>query len=544
VNFSGLPLGAGYLATYSNLSPNTIKLVYQNNDPTNLMPWGYAPIPNSPGLQGIRIDANGTQGPFYFEYDTANPLDTYNLTSYDVNGVEQWNIPDFVPPDGGGGGGGGGTSYVNLQNFVTNGQLWRNVGLLDITNASIPITPSTYTVIAPGCHAGLALTQTAIPAQNAGPDIVFLKNNTSATDTITFPLFPQGQQPLISTGGTDVAPFQYMEVACTAAGSAENQKCLQIPITAKVQNLTNLAVTFSIWAKGNSGTKTLTCNFRQFFGDGGGSADVITPISGTINLTSSWAQYSFSVSVPDITVKTLGTCGNDALFIQIQYPFDLTFNIDITKPALYLGNNAPSVDYQTYDQIDGVLNVPRTGDVRPSYGFIPPGWLVMNDGSIGNATSNGTTRANIDTFPLFNFIWNLAATSYIPIYNSSNVVTTRGANAIVDFNASKSIALPAMLGRALSEFGQPSGISGTNYPVGAYFGNQTDTLLANNLPANFGTGIALSTTNVTGLLSGGAINISGVGGANTAASTITNSGGSQPFNIIQPTAYTQMMIKL
>ena len=106
VNFSGLPLGAGYLATYSNLSPNTIKLVYQNNDPTNLMPWGYAPIPNSPGLQGIRIDANGTQGPFYFEYDTANPLDTYNLTSYDVNGVEQWNIPDFVPPDGGGGGGG------------------------------------------------------------------------------------------------------------------------------------------------------------------------------------------------------------------------------------------------------------------------------------------------------------------------------------------------------------------------------------------------------------------------------------------------------
>lgn len=527
----GRPLGGGYLATYRSLDKTQQKFVYQ--DPGGNFVWPYSNIPNT-ALQGILFDENGAQGPFYWSVDSSNLNDTYFLEVYDAGGVLQWTADNFAPP--GSGGGGNVTTGINIDNLVINNVFWRN--LSNNTNPATPISiSSTYTVIAPGCHAGLSLTQTATPPQNAGPDIVLLKNNTLATDIISFPYFTLGTQPL--TG--DVAPVQYLNYKCTGAGIGETQKCIQIPITCGVQNLTNKAVTFTIWARGNSGANTLTIQWRTFYGDGAGaSADDLSPIQ-ILALSAGWGQFNISANVPDVTGKTLGGCGNSGLFLQIQYPLGATFDIDLTKPSIYLGSLSPIEDFMSYDRIDGVLNVPRSGDVRPSYGQAPLGWINMNDGTIGNASSNATTRANIDTFPLYNLIWNSVSNTFAPLTNSAGTPVARGANAIADFTANNRITLTRTLGRVLGCYGAGSGL--TSRSLGEFLGAETAVIAQTNLPAGQLSGCTVSGTN---LLSGAGSAITGLGPPGGVGTNVNiNLGGSgTPFGIMQPSTFANFMIKL
>ena len=48
----------------------------------------------------------------------------------------------------------------------------------------------------------------------------------------------------------------------------------------------------------------------------------------------------------------------------------------------------------------------ETGDLRPTYrATTATGWILMADGTVGNASSSGTQRANADTVELFKFLW-------------------------------------------------------------------------------------------------------------------------------------------
>lgn len=67
----------------------------------------------------------------------------------------------------------------------------------------------------------------------------------------------------------------------------------------------------------------------------------------------------------------------------------------------------------------------------------PPGWLVVDGKTIGNASSNATGRANGDTFELFKILWDQNQ----PIYLSDGGVSTRGTTAQADFDAGKQIAM-------------------------------------------------------------------------------------------------------
>jgi hypothetical protein len=160
---------------------------------------------------------------------------------------------------------------------------------------------------------------------------------------------------------------------------------------------------------------------------------------------------------------TLGPCGNDAIFLQVNYPLGAACNIDFTKPAIYLGTIEPGADYSTNDMIETIIDSDRTGDVRNSYNYsgnfyVPGGYIFCNDGSIGNASSNALTRANIDTFPLFNLLWNNISDTYCPVYNSSGVYVGRGSSSIADFDANNQIFIPATLGRVLSG-ADPNGVN-------------------------------------------------------------------------------------
>lgn len=198
-----------------------------------------------------------------------------------------------------------------------------------------------------------------------------------------------------------------------------------------------------------------------------------------------------------------------------------------------------------------------TGDVKATFKTAPDAtWVMMNDGSIGNATSNATNRANADTFNLYSLIWTNVANTDAPIQNSAGVPTgTRGASALADFNASNRLVLPKALGRAFGAAGAGAGL--TNRNLGSVAGAETNTFSISqaNLPnVNFP---VTDPTHVHSYNTGGPTESAGAGAGapqlgaiNTGASATgitVNSGGSGTAVVVPtltPMTFVNWMAKL
>lgn len=438
-NFSKLPNGAA-IYTYRSLDPSTFKPAFQ--DPAGMVPYG----------QPIVGFGNGTMPPIYWEFDSNNPSDTYYIRVYDsADTTTQQFLWDFDGISGSSGGGGGTIiTAFDIENLIVNNVFYRNIG----NQSGTPSLPTSL-VIAPGAHEGFVNDTSNINVTDNGPvggDIIFAKSNNSSSDSLSFIDFtPPGIHAL---PGQDPTPQQYLEYACTGPGSGETYKYVQFPVSQGVQNLSGQPVTLKIYARCNSGTPTLTLTWRQFFGSGGApSLDALVPAAAPLTLTNAWKVFMINAVVPDITGSTPGSCGNDGLFLQVGFPLSPnTTNIDFIKLQIYLGTIAPSFQYDTNDQIDSLINTPRTGDTRTTINNFMPGWVQMNDGSIGDGSSNSTARANVDTFPLFSQIWNLfnASQTLAPMFNSSGSPVSYGASATADFIAHNQLSLTRNLGRAMA----------------------------------------------------------------------------------------------
>lgn len=422
IDNQGTTAGGAKMYTYRSLDKVQPKAVYQDAG-------GTLPYTNP-----VLFDANGTQGPFYWKFDSDNPDETYYIRVTDSDDNFLWDIDDFPSASGGGG---NVTTYLNINNLISN-----NVFIDHIDDTVNPIN-STNLVICPSNHHGFT-PDLINPVSTStggvlGPDIRFTKNNTAATDQITFGSF-FGVNPL--TG--DVTPVEYLRYVCTNSPIGETYKSFQFPICQGVQNLSNTGVTFTIWARVAVTPVDVIVYYRQYFGSGGSpSAEVRLP-AGTITLTSTWTPYTINFTVPDVAGKTLGSCGDDALYMQLEMPLGIPCDVNFTKPALYVGDIDPDIDFFTYDQIDSVIQTPRTGDIkysmRSSAGI---GWLPMNNKTIGSSSSTATGRANIDTFPLFKTLWDGVINDYAPVSGG------RGSSAIEDFSADKTLQITQSLGRVL-----------------------------------------------------------------------------------------------
>lgn len=507
-DLTGKPLGGGSMYTYRSLNKTQFKFVYQ--DIAGQFPW----------TDPIIFDENGAQGPFYFQTDSAHPEDTYYLEVYDSQGVLQWTIDNFQSS---GGGGSVVTIALDLNNLITNNVFWRNTG-----SSASPVGVTSLK-LCPSAHAAFALTDSGF-----GPDTVFRKNNTNATDTITFPKFILGSGPL--TG--DVTPVNYVKYACTNTPAAETFKYVQFPITQGVQNLSNQNTTVTIWARGNSGTTTLLLQWCQFFGDGvGATAPIITPIQ-TITLTAAWTKFILQTTIPSVSGMVLGGCGNDGLFLQVQYPLGASCDIDFIKPSLYLGNVVPTEEYMTYDTIDSVINSQRTGYIMQGFETgRPPGYCIMADGSIGQDGSGATERANIDTFPLYNFLYTNVIDAWAPVSGG------RSGSSVNDFTAGKTLTLTRVLGRVIGTAGNGAGLSGRQ--LGEFLGTESHLITLPDLPnplgqvhgANIASGVNPPYGSVAGWSGGPAGGDDGVNITN-----VTSTGA--PISIMQPTTFMSTFIKL
>lgn len=524
IDNSGGVAGGAKLYTYRSLNKTEKKTVYQ--DPAGTIPW----------TNPILFDLNGTQGPFYWAVDSDDLEDTYYLEAYDSQNNLLWTVDNFYPP--GTGGGGSVTTYIPVVNYITNNQFINHIddqaGNI-APNNSLP----TNLVIAPSNHKGFtpALINPTVSTYGVvGPDIRFVKNNTNAADNIFFPVFPLASFPL--TG--DVTPVDYVRYQCTNTPSGETFKSFQFPITQKVKNLSNTAMTFGIWAAVAATPADINIYVLQYFGSGTAASAPVRTLIGTANLTTTWDWFPFTLAIPSVGGKSLGTPGqttnDDALYIQVEMPLGQPCDIYFTKPALFLGNVDPELEFDAYDQIDSVNQTPRTGDIRVNYWTSAPlGWLPMNDGSIGNAGSGATLRANQDTFQLYKTVYDAVINTWAPVSGG------RTGNATNDFIAGKTLTLPRALGRALAESGAGAGLTAT--ALGQWSGVEANniTLAAANLPPH-------SHTYTTDLLIG--INGFGYAQGTLRGSQNLNTGNgpgtSTPFAVptMQPATYMNFYIKL
>ena len=118
-------------------------------------------------------------------------------------------------------------------------------------------------------------------------------------------------------GQTEVPgnPTYYLEFALTDTTS--NSPHVQQSIEG-VRTFAGEEVTLSFWCKAVGSGFNLTVEYQQNFGTGGAPSLSTVTNAGTTALTTSWAKYTVTTTLPSISGKTLGLFGNDCLRVRFK----------------------------------------------------------------------------------------------------------------------------------------------------------------------------------------------------------------------------------
>lgn len=533
VDKDGTPMSGGTITCYQDNSRTTLKNWYyqSSNFADNEGKYTFSRLPNPLTLSaaGTICDINGVDTiPFFYPYSELDETESqpYYITIVNHAQTNQITRPNFpynredTEPE---------THEVALNNLIINNGFWRNLkpNYLNQTAGGITLN-SIMTSMPYNVWTGISTLYGAIvsPSQHDGfsmPDLQFLKNNLSGTDVCTFTPFPASTDLVIPN---TISPEYYVNHVCSAAGSGEIAKCYQFPISLHLNNLANYPFTVSIQAQNNgliaSGSNVIQLNLLQFTGSGSASPTPSVIGTTTLTLTSQWTTYTISSVFPSSSGLSLSLANDDAWYLQIQMPLNVTCNINFTKPSIYLTENiTPQNDLLTYDQVEAIINSPRTGDIRTSLNsFTPFGWTPANDGTIGNVSSGATSRANADTWPLFNMIWTLfsafnnGSTNLLAqMYDSAGTggaARAYGATSLIDFNANRQLSLTKLMGKVILGTVPPSVIIGY---ISTFTVTANVFTAANNL--NLFLGMPIKFTGTSTLSTSTIYYISGFNGTNT-----------------------------
>lgn len=488
-DLTGKILSNGYMYTYQDLNRVVQKVAYK--DPAGANPWT-DPVP---------FELNGMpDGALYWASDS-----NYYLAVFDKNDVPQFTVEKYNAPF---------ADQINtapkpLTNFFRNPQFtfWTNTNDFPGISSSVDIL------------------------DYVADDWLYFRNNNNATVNISQELFNSGQ--------TDVPfnPVGYFRYECTNAGSGGLTYNAWAQTFQSVQTLAGQQVTIAFWAR-SSTLSNLSFRVDQYFGTGGSaSAPTSTSLYST-TLTSTWQQYFFTATIPNINSKTLGTNGDDYLQLQFDFPLNTIATIDLCNVQGQLGAVLSDFLYLTQDDQQKRLNtlangIARTGDFKFTLRLgNDPGWVSCNNQTIGNSFSNANVQG-IYTKALFILLWNNVNNTWAPILNGDGSPGVRGASAEADYNANKRLTLTPTVGKVLAQYSSPT------YVMGQTDGSYTHTMTLaelvpheHNLPATFenlyasGSGESALTTEVPSP------------GTNTGTT-----GGGAPFSIVQPTLFVNCMIK-
>jgi hypothetical protein len=163
---------------------------------------------------------------------------------------------------------------------------------------------------------------------------VCIFDGSGATRTISRQSFTLGQ--------TDVPnePTYFLRFDQSVAGSG----ALANNITQRIESVRTFAgktVSISFFAKAASPLTLPLIYLAQGFGSGGSpSAAATTTVASNISVGTSWTKYTYQVTVPSISGKTLGSDNNDYLTFEIMAPLNATFTLDVAQVQIEIGSVA------------------------------------------------------------------------------------------------------------------------------------------------------------------------------------------------------------
>lgn len=520
---TGGPLSGGIIKFYEDESRTTPKDVFiLSGTPPD---YSYTNIGSEIELSAVgTVQYNGADTVVYYKpFNADGDIQRYYVTVESSQNVPQFTRaawPNFVESNAVAGG---------TNNFIINGQFLNN-----IVQTAKPIN-STNTVLAPSGQEQL---------YSYGAFFELEKDVANGTnDQVTFNRFNPGDTSVESN------PLFYLNYEVTAVtGGSETFKSLIVDIK-DVRSFQGQAITISIAAKSSS-LSTITCSVIQSFGTGGSPSADVTTLFGSASLTASWQKYEFTGIVPSVSGKTLGNNLNDNLGIAIGLPLNATCSIDLTNLQLNIGTASLPYPFLTRDFIWMALGKPKTGDMRflgnsgTSANIYNLGWIAVDGSTLGSPTS-GATHATQDVFLLYCYYWNNTSNTDCP------VSTGRGATAIADFNANKTLTMPTSAGHAIGIFGN-NGVN--NRRLGEAAGSDSSTaLLAHTHTITDPGHVHAFSANVWVSAGGnGEFNATPGEPFNTITSTnsavtgisINSAGSGASYSIVQATTYFNAYVKL
>jgi hypothetical protein len=112
--------------------------------------------------------------------------------------------------------------------------------------------------------------------------------------------------------------------------------------------LAGKTATLTFWAKADA-SKNIAVNIRQNFGTGGSPSAAVDTTGGLRALTTAWQKFSFTVAIPSISGKTLGSDTNDSLNVEFWFDAGSDFN----TRASSLGQQSGTFDIAHVSIVEG-----------------------------------------------------------------------------------------------------------------------------------------------------------------------------------------------
>ena len=198
-------------------------------------------------------------------------------------------------------------------------------------------------------------------------------------------------QQTFTPGTAPVAGYEgqyFQRVAHTVAGSGATYNSLAQAIE-DVRTLAGQTATISFWVKAAANTTLPAVKVNQNFGSGGSSL-VSTSVTTNIAVTTSWQRFSYTVSVPSVSGKTIGT--SSFLNLVIDLPLNATYTLDFWGVQVEVGSVATA--FQT-----------ATGTLAGELAACQRYYIRYQSDASNNIQSfgNGSARATTFAYQVTNF---------------------------------------------------------------------------------------------------------------------------------------------
>lgn len=365
-------------------------------------------------------------------------------------------------------------------------------------------------------------------------DWKFIRNNNSANVNIFRVPFPIGQTEVPGN------PLNYMRIT-SDIGSAETIKAI-VQESYSASTLSGTIVSAAIWARSPT-SSTAILSFNQDFDQSSGGSPPVNTQFLTANLTPVWTKYTATITIPTVFGKTIGANYNDFVQFQFILPLNQDCEIHWTNVQEVESKKIPPFRQNTINNFIRETDSRSINSVNPTGTIIfgifsqaSPGWVLCNDGSIGNPAS-GSDYASCTVKNLYILLWETVSNLWAPVLTPLGIPTTRGFTAIADYNSGKRLLLTKQLGRSLSASGSGSGLTSRN--VGQITGAETVSLISDqNGPHTHNLNTNVNAGTNPGVHSGSILPV------NQQAGLVATSGLGAAHENMQPTTFLTAMIKL